>query len=60
MEGRFFAWCLLLAVWLVVLGGCYFLLDQLGLSGWQRFVALIPVLIVLRISIQRFLAKGKR
>ena len=60
MEGRFFSWCLLIVVWLVVLGGCYFLLDQFGLSGWQRFLASIPVLIALRFSIQRFLSKGRR
>jgi hypothetical protein len=60
MEGRFFAWCLLIAVWLIILGGVIFLLYQFDLSEWQRFVALIPIFIVLRISIQRFLAKGRR
>ena len=60
MEGRFFTWCLFIVVWMIVLGGCYYLLTQLGLSDWVRFVALIPVLIVLRISVQRFLAKGRR
>ena len=60
MEGRFFSWCLLIIAWLVVLGGCYVLLNQFGLSSWSRFVALIPVFIVLRFSVQRFLSKGRR
>ena len=60
MLGRFSAWCLFIGMWLIVLGGCYFLLDQVGLSGWRRFVVLIPVLIAVRFSVQRFLGKGKR
>lgn len=60
MEGRFFTWCLLLATWMVILVGCFVLLSQFGLSEWQRFAALIPILLICRFSIQRFLAKGRR
>ena len=60
MVGRFFVWCLFILGWIAVLGGCYFLLGQvLGLSGVWLFLAQIPVLILLRISVQRFLQKGK-
>lgn len=60
MEGRFFTWCLLIGAWIIVFGGLIYVLYQLGLNEWQRFVALIPVLILLRITVQRFLTKGKR
>ena len=60
MEGRFLTWCLLLAAWIIVLSGCFFLLTLLGLSGWPRFIAIIPILLVLRFTIQRFLARGRR
>jgi hypothetical protein len=59
MEGRFFTWCLFIVTWTVVLGGCLYILDQLGLNEWQRFVALTPLLILLRFTVQRFLKKGK-
>lgn len=60
MEGRFVKWCLLLAASIAALAACLILLNQLGLSGWRRFVVLIPVLLVLRFGIQHFLAKGRR
>ena len=60
MEGRFLSWCLMLVTWLVVLASCFLLLAMLGLSGWQRFAALVPVLLLLRYTVQRFLAKGRR
>ncbi len=60
MEGRFFIWCLLLIAWVIVLVGCLYLLAQFGLSGWQNFAALIPLLLLCRFTVQRFLAKGKQ
>ena len=60
MEGRFFAWCALIIGWIVALVACNFLLNQFGLTGWRGFVALIPVLIAARFTIQRFLSKDKR
>ncbi len=61
MEERFFTWCLFIAIWLIVLSGVLYLIEiQLGLSGWRRFVAMLPLLILLRMTIQRFLTKGKR
>ena len=55
MKGRFWTWCLLIYIWLVVLGGLLWLLDQFGLSGWERFVAFVPALLFLRFTVQRFL-----
>jgi len=59
MKGRFWTWCLLIYIWLVVLGGLLWLLDQFGLSGWERFVALVPALLFLRFTVQRFLSKNR-
>ena len=39
MEGRFLKWCLLILAWIVVFVGYGLLLDQLGLSEWQKFKA---------------------
>ena len=50
----------LIVGWIGALLVCRFLLNQLGLTGWQGFVALIPVLIAVRFTIQRFLSKDKR
>jgi len=60
VDGRFVAWCLLLAGCLVVLVGGHYLLDYFELTGWRRLVAAVPVLIAMRFSIQRFLAKGRK
>ena len=55
---RFLKWCLLLYAWLVVLGACFYVADLAGLDGWIRFIALVPVLVGMRFSIQRFLRRG--
>ena len=60
VDGRFVAWCLLLAGCLVVLVGGHYLLDYFELTGWRRPMAAVPVLIALRYYILRFLAKGRR
>ena len=60
VEGRFLAWCGLLLAWLVVLGAYWWVLSWLGLGGWVHFMAMVPVLILLRMSIQRFLKKGRQ
>ena len=53
-------WCLFMIFWAAVLGGSYYHLEyQLGVNGWWRFIAQIPLLILLRISVQRFLQKGQ-
>lgn len=53
-------WCLFMIFWAAVLGGSYYLLEyQLGVNGWWRFIAQIPLLILLRVSVQRFLQKGQ-
>ena len=60
MEGRFLSWCLLLIAWIAALAGCSYLLARFGLSGWPQFAALIPVLLLCRFTVQRFLAKGRQ
>lgn len=60
MEGRFFTWCLLLITWITVLAGGTYLLTQFGLSEWQCFAALIPLMLLCRFTVQRFLAKGRK
>ena len=60
MEGRFSTWCLLIAATLGVFVGYSLFLDQFDLNGWQRFLALVPLLLVIRFVVQRFLAKGRR
>ena len=58
MKGRFLVWCLLVVVWVAVLAGCYALVEQFGLGEWQGFVVLVPVLLLVRFTVQRFLSKG--
>lgn len=60
MEGRFLSWCLLLIAWIAVLAGGAYLLARFGLSGWPQFGVLIPVFLLCRFTVQRFLAKGRR
>ena len=55
---RFFKWCLFIVAWMVVLSICSYVLTQLGLHGVLRFVALIPLFLLLRFTAQRFLKKG--
>lgn len=52
---RFLKWCLFIYGCLVVLGGCFYLVEIAGLTGWLRFVVLIPVLILFRVVVQRYL-----
>ncbi len=59
MEGRFFTWCLLLAATLSVFGGYVWFLYQFDLNEWQMFAALVPLLLIIRFVIQRFLGKRK-
>ena len=59
MEGRFVKYLLLILTWFIILSGAVLALSALGLDGWLRFVALIPLLVVLRIAVRRF-PKGKR
>ena len=60
MNSRFVKWCLLILAWIVILNGCFFLLDFMGLSSWKGFLALIPVLLLVRYTVQRFWSKDQR
>ena len=55
---RFFRWCLFVVGWIVALSICSYVLAQLGLHGVARFVALIPLFLLLRFTVQRFLRRG--